>query len=151
LVSCFIHNLGYPWFELFGAQPFDTAMGLQPTWGLVCVRARSHSMTPQTPDWGPLFTRSTKAVSEQYCWILEILYCNPKGGRALLRIPSTEGRGVCLCWAKSKPEGPQGRERACATLHNPRNPHPLRTATSNPLHTLTTTSTQPGCNSRTPI
>jgi len=25
----------------------------------------------------------------------------------LLRIPSTEGRSVCLCWAKSKPKGPK--------------------------------------------
>ena len=48
--------------------------------------------------------------SALYCWILEILYCNPKGRRALLRIPSTEGRSVCLCWAKSKPKGPKGRE-----------------------------------------
>ena len=27
--------------------------------------------------------------SAPYCWILEILYCNPKGRRALLRIPTT--------------------------------------------------------------
>ena len=39
----------------------------------------------------------------------EILYCDPKGRRALLRTPSTEGRRVCLCWAPSKPKGPQGR------------------------------------------
>ena len=32
----------------------------------------------------------------------------PKGRRALLRIPSTEGRSVCLCWAPSKPKGPKG-------------------------------------------
>ena len=37
-----------------------------------------------------------------------ILYCDPKGRRALLRIPSTVGRRVCLCWAKSKPKGPKG-------------------------------------------
>ena len=49
--------------------------------------------------------------SALYCWIPEILYCNPKGRRALLRIPSTEGRSVCLCWAKSKPQGPKGRTR----------------------------------------
>ena len=30
-----------------------------------------------------------------YCWILEILYCTPKGRRALLRIP-TSGRAKCL-------------------------------------------------------
>ena len=46
--------------------------------------------------------------SALYCWILEILYCTPKGRRALLRIPSTEGRSVCLCWEHSKPEGPKG-------------------------------------------
>ena len=47
--------------------------------------------------------------SALYCWILEILYCDPKGRRALLRIPSTVGRSVCLSWAKSKPRGPKGR------------------------------------------
>ena len=31
-----------------------------------------------------------------------------KGRRALLRIPSTEGRSVRLCWATSKPKGPKG-------------------------------------------
>ena len=41
---------------------------------------------------------------------LEILYCTPKGRRALLRIPSTEGRSVCLWWAPSKPTGPNGGE-----------------------------------------
>ena len=44
----------------------------------------------------------------RFRWILETLYCNPKGRRALLRIPSTEGRSVCLCWAPSKPKGPTG-------------------------------------------
>ena len=34
-------------------------------------------------------------------------YCNPKGRRALLRVPSTFGRSVCLCWALSKPQGPK--------------------------------------------
>ena len=38
---------------------------------------------------------------------LEILHCDPKGRRALLRPPSTEGRSVCLCWAPSKPKGPK--------------------------------------------
>ena len=33
--------------------------------------------------------------SALYCWILEILYCTPKGRRALLRIPTT-GRAKCL-------------------------------------------------------
>jgi hypothetical protein len=27
-VSCFIHNVGYPWSELFGTPPFDTTIGL---------------------------------------------------------------------------------------------------------------------------
>ena len=51
---------------------------------------------------------SHREPSALYCWVLESLYCNPKGRRALLRIPSTEGRIVCLCWAKSKPEGSKG-------------------------------------------
>ena len=50
-----------------------------------------------------------------YCWILEILYCHPKGRRALLRVPSTAGRSVCLCWAKSKPKGPENRQGGCFT------------------------------------
>ena len=33
--------------------------------------------------------------SAPYCWILEILFCTPKGRRALLRIPTT-GRAKCL-------------------------------------------------------
>ena len=32
------------------------------------------------------------------CWILEILYCDLKGRRALLRVPSTVGRSVCLLY-----------------------------------------------------
>jgi hypothetical protein len=46
--------------------------------------------------------------SAPYCWILEILCCTPKGRRALLRIPPTEGQSVCLCWEHSKPKGPKG-------------------------------------------
>ena len=41
-------------------------------------------------------------------WILEILCCDPKGSRAFLRVLATEGRGVGLCWEKSKPKGPKG-------------------------------------------
>ena len=57
-----------------------------------------------------------------YCWIHEILYCNPKGRRALLRMPSTEGRSVCLCWAPSKPKGPKGgtlAQQHVTTFGNP--------------------------------
>ena len=56
-------------------------------------------------------TLETLAASHLHCrveplgpLILEILCCGPKGRRALLRIPSTEGRGVRLCWAHSKPK-----------------------------------------------
>jgi len=41
-------------------------------------------------------------------WILEVLCCEPKGSRAFLRILSTEGRGVRLCWALSKLKGTNG-------------------------------------------
>ena len=49
--------------------------------------------------------------SALYCWILGILYCDPNGRRALLRVPSSEGRSVCLCWAKSKPKGQRTRKQ----------------------------------------
>jgi hypothetical protein len=59
----------------------------------------------------PLSLAGMMPAAALYCWILEILYCTPKGCRALLRTPSTEGRSVCLCWAPSKPKGPKGRRR----------------------------------------
>jgi len=45
-------------------------------------------------------------------WTLEVLYCDPKGSRAFLRILSTEGRGVRLCWEHSKPKGPKGHSHS---------------------------------------
>jgi len=42
-------------------------------------------------------------------WILQVLYCDPNGSRAFLRILSAEGRGVRLCWGKPKPKGSQAR------------------------------------------
>ena len=43
-------------------------------------------------------------------WIRGILCCDPKRSRVLLRILSTEGRGVRLCGAKSQPKGPKVRK-----------------------------------------
>ena len=40
----------------------------------------------------------------------------------MLRIPSTEGRSVCLCWAKSKPKGPtqnKGPKGSAVISRNP--------------------------------
>ena len=54
------------------------------------------------PSDNPLATHCEP--SALYCWILEIRHCTPKGRRALLRVPSTEGRGIRLCWALSKPK-----------------------------------------------
>ena len=62
-------------------------------------------LQPQANSPFRLLGRTPSAL---YWWILKILYCNPRGRRALLRIPSTEGRSVCLCWAPSKPQGPKG-------------------------------------------
>ena len=59
----------------------------------------------------PLSLAGMMPAAALYCWILEILYCTPKGCRALLRTPSTEGRSVCLCWAPSKPKGPKGPQQ----------------------------------------
>jgi len=79
--------------------PFDTVMGLQPTWGLVCVRARSSLDKLKCPIKDhPLDARREASALEG--WILDILWCDPndpKGSSALLRILSTEGRRVCLC------------------------------------------------------
>jgi len=63
---------------------------------------------PKGPK-GPKAARREPSALEG--WILEVLYCNPKGSRGFLRNLSTEGRGVRLCWALSKPEGPKGRSR----------------------------------------
>ena len=46
----------------------------------------------------PLAARREPSALEG--WVLEVLYCNPKGSRAFLQILSTEGRGVRLCWAR---------------------------------------------------
>ena len=56
--------------------------------GVLHPLGKSVSYTSYTPlEDHPLAThRETSAL---YCWILETLYCNPKGRRALLRIPST--------------------------------------------------------------
>ena len=50
-------------------------------------------------------------------WILEVLYRDPKESRACMRILSTEGRGVRLCWALSKPEGPKGAHGGVRPFH----------------------------------
>jgi hypothetical protein len=47
------------------------------------------------------FAHTCETCGKAFC-------CAPKGSRALLRIPSTERRGVRLCWAHSKPKGPKG-------------------------------------------
>ena len=73
---------------------------------------KSESLCFLVPSWGhlkyPIEDHPSAVRREPYAlagWIQEILYCDPKGSRAFLRILSTEGRGVRLCWAKSKPTG----------------------------------------------
>ena len=39
--------------------------------------------------------------------MLEVLDCESKGSRAVLRILPTEGRGVGLCWAHAQPQAPK--------------------------------------------
>ena len=56
----------------------------------------------QLPRWDWIKPQGPKG------WLRSARPCNPKGRRALLRVPSKIGRSVCLCWAKSKPKGPQG-------------------------------------------
>ena len=56
-----------------------------------------------------------------------------KGSRDVRWIVSTEGRGVGVCWAKSKPNGPEG-SRSCSKIplylahkRTPTPKEPLRT------------------------
>ena len=63
----------------------------------------------EEPNLLPLAARREPSALEG--WILEVLHCNLKGKRAFLWILFTERRGVRLCWALSKPEGPKGRSR----------------------------------------
>ena len=67
-------------------------MGLQQTWDPgVCVNMATIGIPSPPPLLDhPLDTH--REPSALYCWILEILYCDPKGRRALLRVPSTVGR-----------------------------------------------------------
>ena len=96
--------------ELKPKGPKGVPLLCSPFYGRACRWAmlgelKPKGPTPPTLDH-PLDTHSEP--SALYCWILEILYCNPKGRRALLRVPSTVGRSVCLCWEHLKPEGPKG-------------------------------------------
>ena len=63
--------------------------------------------------------------SALYCWILEILYCDPKGRRALLQTPSKVGRSVCLWWEHSKPKEPKGRRSLQGYLAHKKTSTPL--------------------------
>ena len=80
---------------------------------LESMRTRSSELT-QNPTKGledyPLATRREPSALEGS--VLEILCCGLKGRRAFLRILSTGGRGIRLCWAKSKPRGPKGPNTA---------------------------------------
>jgi hypothetical protein len=72
--------------------------------GRRCALARVHGAVPGDQA---LATPSANRLLEE-SWVLEILYCDPKGSMGFLRILSTEGRGVRLWWAHSKPERPKG-------------------------------------------
>ena len=79
------------------------------------MRARASFVQLKIPQlrttlsqWLRVVIATHREPSALYCWILEILYSDLKGRRALLRVPFKVGRSVCLCWAKSKPKGPNG-------------------------------------------
>ena len=76
--------------------------------------ACEHGNFLSIPSHAPLedhLVDTHREPSALYCWILEILDCDLKGRRALLRVPSSVGRSVCLCWEHSKPQGSKGQER----------------------------------------
>jgi len=86
------------------------------------TRSETREISRQSRNCPRNETASHLHCTSSYCWILEILCCYPKGRRALLRVPSTEGRGVCLCWALSKPKGPKLKEKRvrARTMYEPR-------------------------------
>ena len=92
------------------AAIFDTTMGrVEAAFGPGCMRVRpcSDFQLKYPVEDRPLAARREPSALEG--WILKILYCDPKGSRGFLEILSMEGRGVRLCWEKSKTKGPQGR------------------------------------------
>jgi len=104
---------------------YGTASGVSLCWELEqpeghVLDTPSSSASSFTRGLSPEPARYT--VTSQY-WILEILYCNLNGRMALLRVPSTVGRSVCLCWEHSIPKGPKVPEAL------PRSP-PLASPTS---------------------
>ena len=84
------------------ASPFGTTMGLvKADLGSWCACETVPTLIELTyPTLGSSFSRSPRAICTVGL-ILEILCCNPQGLKALLRVPSTEGRGVRLWWAHS--------------------------------------------------
>jgi len=83
-------------------EPYMSARILNQGWTFTNINtAAMHAPPPKQ------FLRET-FINTHTAAILEILYCNPKGRRASLRVPSTVGRSICLCWALSQPEGPKG-------------------------------------------
>ena len=66
-------------------------MGLQPTWGLVCMRTRSSGLT-QIPDRGPPFSHSLRAI----CTVL----LDPRD--PLLQSERTQGLAADLVYGRAK-------------------------------------------------
>ena len=56
----------------------------------------------------PLDTRRQPSALE--AWTLKALCCDPEGSSAVLRILSSEGRGVCLFWATQNSKGPRSHK-----------------------------------------
>ena len=67
------------------------------------LKLAKFSRNRSTSTWQPCVPLLESALE---VWIPDILCCDPTRSRALLRVLSTEGRGVRLCLASLKPKGP---------------------------------------------
>jgi len=74
--------------------------------GRVCERVPDGDYSNTPFEDHPLVARRELSALEG--WILEVLYCDPKGSRAILRLLFTERPDVRLWWAHTKSQGPQG-------------------------------------------
>jgi hypothetical protein len=84
-------------------QPWDTMSLRTADLGLVCVRARALGLT-QTPQQ----SHALSPLHEPLHWRAKR---DPKALMLSLQSFLREGRVVGLCWAQSKPKGPEGQKR----------------------------------------
>jgi len=95
-----IHSLGYPWFERFGAPPFDTTMGLvEADLGSWCAREHGHFFYPSTSP-----TSGSPMISSQRAFCTGMrAFCT--GGLDPRDLKQRYSANPFYGWAKCRPIG----------------------------------------------